>query len=110
MFVPSLRHAAMLPQPVVIRGGIRWEGPAGAAFDGGAPRVSAQPSVAVDVAVSEGEVCRAVVIRARKISPHIIRPAIHEKSVVDRVGMLIEKDVDVAGRGNLGCLEKLLEL
>ena len=65
------------------------------------------PTVQFGVTIGKRETRSAVVKRSREVSPFHLLKFVHEKTVVDRVGMLVEKNEDAAWIGQLRAFEEL---
>ena len=59
------------------------------------------------MAVSEGEVGRALMERTGEVAPFEFVEAIHEKTVIERIGMFINKEESIARRDQFAAVEEL---
>lgn len=60
-----------------------------------------------NVAVGEGEITGAVVVRARQIAPHIFIQHIEEEAIIEGIGVFIQEEKDSCGLEQFIFLEEL---
>jgi hypothetical protein len=105
--LPSPQYTAAFLQPVEVGGRHGFKPTINTALAGWTNSISYGPAVAFHMAVGEGQISRAIVVGGREITPPGLVKAVHEETIVDRVGVFIQKDEGVRGATEVTGLKEL---
>ena len=100
----------MVAEPFEVGAGVRFKGAVDRAAEGrtgGAGGAANLPAVGFEMAIGERETGSTLMERAREVAPFKLMETVHEKTVVERIGMFIDEEESVAGCDEIAAVEEL---